>query len=235
MIDKMRKRVKNLKKKLLSAYHKEVDPQLPSAPPTTQDRRKILYIAVFFLAVILVPAGFFLYRNQVLFRSQPEPTPTVQQSQETQLILAPKFTISKDFNKSLQEGPYRCPVTPTFCQAASNFKGNSLVAKITPGSSIYAAFDGEAEIIPSFSPQENNQKEAFTLIILTNQTRKLQAMYYFKGVDQFEKKVVKEGETLVKADGKPLSFMENSPFTFKLIKAGEEEELAVDLSPTDFK
>lgn len=184
------------------------------------------FIAFLFVstAIILLAA----YSPQILSRLGLGPKEPVE------LIYAEPVIPHKDFPAKMQAGPFNCPTITEFCSRDGKYAGGMLSGTLSAGSPLIAAFDGTAQGLPSFSPKSDGSKEEYTLVLLTNKERGLNAMYYFKGTGiAFEQ--VKAGDAVGQTNGQTLSFMGNNSFVFKLNKVSSAGEEALELSNKDFK
>lgn len=207
-----------------------MDTNLPTAPVEVISESgsflKRNFIAFLFVSttIILVAAYF----PQILTRLGLRPP------QKTEIVVAEPLVAHKPYDATLQSGPFKCPTTGLFCQRDGRYDQNGLAGSLPAGTPILAAFDGIAEGIPSFHPKPDGSKEEFTLVLLTNKEKGLQAVYYLKGT-AIAHEDVKPGESIGQTSGEPLTFMGNDQFVFQLVRFGQDGGKTAQLSSKDFE
>lgn len=116
-----------------------------------------------------------------------------------------------------------CPLPTSFCQGRDLYKESSLSAVLKGDTPLYAAFAGTVEGFP---------QEDFTLLSLSSQELKLQAVYYFKG-PAVPRKTVEKGELIATANGQPINSMGGKSFVFVLLKQDGSSDLQPPPIPTN--
>ncbi|QQG43059.1 MAG: hypothetical protein HYW45_02500 [Candidatus Daviesbacteria bacterium] len=166
---------------------------------------------VLIAALIALGVGIFLSYRINLFPPLPQ----------REVVITPPPTEPKPI--VLQQGPFKCPSTESFCQ-----KG----AAVKKGDPLYAVFDGQMSTVTSTLPAEYNN-EKITTIYLDNEERGLRAVYYVQGeIADTNPKAVEEGEKIGSA-GEKMTYYQAS-LVFSIIKNYPEgEKLA--LTQKDFK
>ncbi len=221
-------------------------PVIPSIPPvapqnSSSESKGLLGIGI--IVVLLFTTLFALNYVNVLPISDflpflPHQTTPIEsgatptQPPQPKIVTAPQKTLSAGFDASLQNGPYKCPMLLVHCQNIKD-PADSVSAKTISKLPLYAVFDGTAEALPSSHPNVDGTNEQFNLILLTNEPRGLQGMYYYKG-EVFPKRTVKAGEQLIDTNGEVLEFMDKAAAVFKLMKLTTTGSEVVKLSAIDF-
>ena len=190
-----------------------MDTQLPPQQPSSLLSKKLIILG----ALVFVFAAATIIFTRLGFNPP----------KKVEIVFAPPVIPRQNFDQKLQTGPFACPTVAQFCATDGKYK-------VPSSSPLFAAFDGKVTGIPSFSPKADGLKEDFTLVLLVNKERGLQALYYFKGKG-INQKQVKEGEAIGEVSGQPLSFMDNNSFVFKLMRVNENGEETAKLSNSDFK
>lgn len=232
------KTAKDLKKHRSKHYHKNMDPSVPTPqnePFFLSFKKKSLSPIIIVFVLVIAGAGFALVYQYTDILSFKTGQPPAEETASEEITFAPQIVPPSSFKQDAQKGPFTCPALPAFCQNSKNFQEKSLAGKLPADSKIFAAFGGEAESILSVNPKEDGSKEEYTLLLLSNKERGLQAMYYFKGEGPKSKTVASQGEAIGTSDGNPLEFMDNHSLVFRLIKTGKEGGSLTNLSPADFK
>ena len=191
--------------------------------------RKLIVLFVFMILI----SSMGVYLVKFVFEMKRNTSPSTQTKSQSKIVYAaPLVTAPED--ESLQNGPFHCPTSVTFCQKQSSFANNALSVNVSKGSAIYAVFGGKVDVLSSIHPQENGKTEEYTTIIVTNAQRGLEGMYYFKG-DGKSSKVVNEGDIIATASGQPIVFMNNKSLVFSMTKATKSGDIVVPLSTKDFQ
>lgn len=188
-----------------------------------------LIFGVILFVLIIGGIGLFYPKMQPVIKK-----PSTGQEKKENIESKPLLIPLADFPADLQKGLFTCPVKSTFCKNKYAFNESSMSATLNNGSPIYAAFDGEVEVFPSFHPLSTNKNEAFIEIILLSRTRGLMADYYFKGTPTVPNEA-KEGGQIGISNGQPIEFMGNNQFIFKLSKVTASGYQLMNLSMGDFK
>lgn len=179
-----------------------------------QRQRIFTILAVVIILAVLIGLGFWAYKkgylpNLAKLTPSPSSSPT--------LVFAPAPSLPADFNKSLQDGPFNCPLPAAFCRVSSSYQGASFSAKFNSTREVYAVFDGTAEGLTANHPLDGGGTEQFVQVLLTNSRRGMQAYYSFKG-SSAGKINVRAGDVIANASGNPLNFMGDSSLVFEMSK-----------------
>jgi len=189
-------------------------------------KNKKLLLLIAALAIIPVLAAILIGRVPQFQRSQKVGSPSAQIQ-----IQQPKV---ESKHQSLQQGPFKCPATSSFCQTGKEIlKDGKYVgfgAKIATGSAVIAAFDGQISSISSTLPQLNNEK--IITVYLDNNERGLRAVYYYQGIQPPEAKSVKAGEVIDNMGD--IMELYNASLVFTLFKNDFYAEEGEKLSSADF-
>ena len=208
-------------------------PQQQTQPSSSQagntsHTSKIITIVIL-LILLGVAAVVALLKSPQLMQK----LPTTKQKPAMKVYTPPK--LPANFNMSLQNGPYTCPLAAEQCKNANNYQNGWLFATVSSSTSLFAAFDGTFEAQSAVHPTLN-KKEPFMLGVLTNSNRGLRAYYYYKAkAGPQAPKTVKEGETVATSSAEALTFYNNKSFAFQLIKFGTKNSSVASLSADSFK
>ncbi len=210
-------------------------PQQQTQPSSSQagntsHTSKIITIVIL-LILLGVAAVVALLKSPQLLQKLPQ----IKQKSAMKTYTPPK--LPANFNMALQNGPYRCPLAVEQCKNTTNYQNGWLFATLSPNTQIFAAFDGNYQA-QQIVGQNNGKKELFTIGILINTARGLQAYYIYKQPAK-EKPLppldVKEGAAIAKASGETLALYQNKSFAFQLIKFGTQYSSTSSLSATSFR
>lgn len=190
----------------------------------------ILILLITAVAIILVVNSQILKINNTKDKTGQKLSPTTNK-----LTIAEPIIPLKKYPESLQKGPFYCPTANSVCKNGT-YKSNSLIANLAAGSPIYAAFDGIAEGLLSYHPNNDGTQEEFYLIVLTNKEKGLEAFYLLKAKEGkiVSNKEVKAGEQIATSSGQTIKFKENKSFIFELVKIAEEGATKSALLKSDF-
>lgn len=188
-------------------------------------------IHVIFISLILL--AFTLVIALILFSTfSGKKNLPVSVLKKEKIIYAPKPTLPPGFDTSLQNGPFKCPVSLSFCQKKENYRPGLLSGNITNNSPIYAAFDGTLQVISIADPKATKSGIS-RVVVLTNLNRGLKAYYSFKGKPIVAKEA-KEGTIIATSTGEKVSFY-NTSFAFEIVKLGFTNGTKYILEPKLFK
>lgn len=184
---------------------------------TSANSAKFPYIIILIVTFLTIAGvAYYFYAPKL----------TEQKSSKPNLVFAQNHAVSQTASSKTES--YFCPIDSVFCKDKDSFKNNMLQAKLDKGADIYAAFDGDAESLQSFTPSNQEYKT----LIITNSEKGLIGYYYFNAGSAKSGKVAR-GEVLGKS-AEPIAIFDGSSFAFQLIKMGVEKGTAVELSLKEF-
>jgi len=135
-----------------------------------------------------------------------------------------------------------CPTIKEFCKKGQGIVKDQYVGlgyKLSSGSAIFAAFDGNLTATFSAYPIEVNGKttqQKFKILYLDNPSLNLRARYFFRGKDKDIKTgKISKGEQIAISNGKPIVIYDNSSLVFSLIQTYQKTNTPVILNNENFE
>ena len=181
-------------------------------------KRNLLIIFGIVLTLILIgTVGFLLYR---WVNTKKTATP----------VLPPGQNSSRLQSKAQTES-FVCPTIASACKDAKNYQNSSFSAVLPPNTPLFAAYDGlimGAKTMPAFKDDQS-----YSIIVLVDEQKTLQAEYAYMGNLPVTRKV-KKGELIATASGKPIFSFANNSLNFQLIKAEGTANGKMNLQPDKF-
>lgn len=194
---------------------------IPVKSEVKKNYRRHFVIGGGLIIIIIIPLIFYLLQQKKL---QIQPSPPL--SIETKHPVSTQSAIPKEF-KPLS---LLCPTTASFCQNKNLFNKDALEIKTAEKLPVFAVFDGKIDV----HYYNMNPKDAFYLILLTNQSETYRAVYYLKGNIEKDIKQVKAGQQIAKTDGQYLSFRGNNTLILEVKKLDKTTE-PMNFGPGSFK
>ena len=134
-----------------------------------------------------------------------------------------------------------CPSVKEFCEKGEGVikdqKYIGLGYRLSSGSAIFAAFDGNLTATFSAYPVETNgqtTQEKFKALYLDSPNLNLRGVYYFRGQVTKTGPVIK-GEQIAISNGKPIVIYDNNSLIFSLIQTYQKTNTPTILNKEDFE
>jgi len=149
---------------------------------------------------------------------------------------------STENNVVIKQLKISCPSVKEFCANAQGIiKDQRYVGlgyKLSSGSAIFAAFDGDLTATFSAHPIEANGKttqQNFKIVYLDNRSINLRAIYLFRGkAKDIKTGKISKGE-LITVSGKPIKVYDNNSLIFSLIPGYPGSNTPTILNKEDFE
>lgn len=208
-----------------------MESKLPEQSNTLIAQRKPLFLIVVILILAILLIAVVFYYLQIKKTSPLTDNQSSTTTAKTKLVFASDL-ISPVQVKGTQTAVFSCPALPSFCSNNLNFKGQFMSGNLPANTLLFAAFDGDLTSLISYRTDENT-KEQFTTLILTNKEKGLIAYYRFKGTGA-DSKTVKAGDSIGTANGQLLLFY-NASLAFEVNRIATENSGILTLKKEDFK
>lgn len=200
-------------------------PVTPSTPVYKNSSFKFIFILIA-ISVLIIGLTFAI-------RSYPQNTQKNADQQKTAKVYAQQFlSPNSNFNPSQQQ-KLLCPLISSFCLNKTNLSDGTLLVKLSQNTPLFAAFDGDLQLLVSFHPT-GLQKQQFSTAILSSPDLGLIAYYEFVGSGS-EKRYVKEGEIIATASSQLLPANPSYSLAFQVISVDSTSSARLLLNKTSFK
>ena len=196
--------------------------------PVNRSKNKVGFEILFIGIVIIFLTGILNYFNILplssLFPNYLGFLPHQQSKQESNVTIQQFNNVSPTNNVTpALRTKFSCPSVKEFCENAQavikDQKYVGLGYKLSSGSAIFAAFDGDLTATFSAYPIEVNAKttqEKFKTLYLDSPNLDIRGVYYFRGQVTKTGPVIK-GEQVAISNGRPIEAYDNNSLIFSLI------------------
>jgi len=220
-----------------------MDGEIANAPDVSQPKQTpkkgLLFEILFVILVLVLVFGTLNYFNILpiskLWPNQFGFLPHKQSKQESNVAIQQSNNVTP-----IPRTKIFCPSVKEFCEKGQGIVKDQYVGlgyKLSSGSAIFAAFDGNLTATFSAYPVETNgqtTQEKFKALYLDSPNLNLRGVYYFRGQVTKTGPVIK-GEQIAISNGKPIVIYDNNSLIFSLIQTYQKTNTPVILNNEDFE
>ena len=204
-----------------------MDGEIANAPNVSQPKQTpkkgLLFEILFVILVLVLVFGTLNYFNILpiskLWPNQFGFLPHKQSKQESNVAIQQSNNVTP-----IPRTKIFCPSVKEFCEKGEGVikdqKYIGLGYRLSSGSAIFAAFDGNLTSTKSAYPIEVNGKttqENFKIVYLDNPDLRLRAIYFFRGkAKDIKTGKISKGQQIA-VSGKPIAIYDNNSLIFSLI------------------
>ncbi len=186
------------------------------------------------ISVLIIGLAFAIrsYQQQNTQKTRKTAIPETDTNVYARQFLSP----SSNFNPSLQQ-KLLCPLISSFCLNKTNINNGTLLVKLSQSTPLFAAFDGDLQLLVSFHPT-GLQKQEFNTAILSSPNLGLIAYYEFMGPGSGPgtgNRKVKEGEIIATASSQLLPANPSYSLSFQVVSVNSTSSTVLPLNNFSFK